>query len=295
MDKKWSQFVQTTEELYRSRALRFHEVNKDLWLSALQVEDGMNVLEIGCGGGIFCHRIKEYLPNTIVTGLDFDSGHIEYAKARTIELGLDCKFFNGDARNLPFADNTFDLCFSYTVAEHISTEKFLSEQHRVLKPNGKIVILSVRTRMGLSENSDSSVSEEEKKLLAKAWSKAGDYDKNNGIGAYELKECDFPIILDKAGFKNIDIDFFSVSTYCPDNANTPYKVAIEQIEVNRMLTIASIEKAIRIAPDGLTENERLSLVEMVNSRYNKRIEQYKNGNKLWDFTVSTTLAVSGRK
>lgn len=295
MDNKWSQFVQTSEELYRSRALRFHEGNKDLWLRAIQVEDGMNVLEIGCGGGVFCHRIKEYLPNAIVTGLDFDSGHIEYAKSRTNELGLDCRFINGDARNLPFDDNTFDLCFSYTVAEHISTEKFLSEQYRVLKPNGKIVILSVRTRMGLSENNDSSVSEEEKKILTKAWSKAGDYDRNNGIGAYELKERDFPIILDKAGFKNIVIDFFTVSSYCPDNASTPYKVAIEQIEVNRMLTLASIEKAIRIAPDGLTENERLSLVEMVNSRYNKRIEQYKMGEKLWDFTVSTTLAASGRK
>ncbi len=295
MDNKWSQFVQTTEELYRSRALRFHKVNKDLWLSALQVEDGMNVLEIGCGGGVFCHRIKEYLPNTIVTGLDFDSGHIEYAKARTIELGLDCKFINGDARNLPFADNTFDLCFSYTVAEHISTEKFLSEQHRVLKPNGKIVILSVRTRMGLSENNDSSVSEEEKRLFEKAWSKAGDYDKNNGIGAYELKERDFPVILEKAGFKNIGIDFFTVSSYCPDNARTPYEAAIEQIEVNRMLTLTSIKKALRIAPDGLTDSERLSLVEMINRRYNKRIEQYKKGEKLWDFTVNTTLTASGRK
>ena len=100
MNSDWSRYVQTSEELYRSRALRFHDGNRDLWLQALGVKDGMKVLELGCGGGIFCHRIKTYLPNTRVTGLDFDTGHIKYAKAKSVEFGLDCAFINGDATAL---------------------------------------------------------------------------------------------------------------------------------------------------------------------------------------------------
>ncbi|HAN21332.1 MAG: hypothetical protein A2Y15_07180 [Clostridiales bacterium GWF2_36_10] len=121
----WSTYVQESEELYRSRALRFHDGNKDLWLKAFQIENGMKVLEVGCGGGIFCHRIKTYLPDTDVTGLDFDTGHIEYAKTKSLELNLNCKFVNGDATSLPFEDNTFDTCFSHTVINFCEPNDFL--------------------------------------------------------------------------------------------------------------------------------------------------------------------------
>lgn len=297
MNKRWSQFVQTSEEMYRSRALRFHDGNKELWLKALQLENGMRVLEVGCGGGIFCHRIKTYLPDTEVTGLDFDIGHIEFAKAKTVELGLDCKFINGDATKLPFDDNSFDLCYSYTVIEHIPTEQFLSEQFRVLKPNGKIVVLSVRSNMGLSNNNNFLVSEEEKEkeLFQKAWEKAGDFDKENGIGVYELEEHDFPKVLERAGFKAINIDFFTVSNYCPDNTSISCGMAIEQINVNRLHTLASVEKALRINPDGLTDTEKKKLFDMINKRYDARLEQYKSGEKQWDFMASTTLVASGIK
>jgi len=35
MNNYWSAYVQSSEELYQSRALRFREDNADLWLSAL--------------------------------------------------------------------------------------------------------------------------------------------------------------------------------------------------------------------------------------------------------------------
>lgn len=295
MNNVWSRFVQTSEELYRSRALRFNDANKDIWLRALHAESGMNILEIGCGGGIFCHRIKTYLPNTRVTGLDFDTGHIEYAKAKSKELGIGCEFINGDATDLPFAENTFDLCFSHTVIEHIPTEKFLSEQYRVLKPNGRIVVLSVRTKMGLSDDNSFLTAPEEKELFEKAWSKAGDFDKENNIGAYELKEYDFPAVLERAGFYDVNVDFIAVSSFCPDNANISDETAAEQIETNRLHTLTSVEKALRIAPDGLSESEKSKLYDLINKRYDKRIEQYKNGEKQWDFTAAVTLVASGRK
>ncbi|MBO7330558.1 MAG: class I SAM-dependent methyltransferase, partial [Alistipes sp.] len=59
--------------------------------------------------------------------------HIRYAKEKTHKLGLDCAFVCGDALHAPFDDGTFDLVYSYTVAEHLPPEAFLREQRRVLK------------------------------------------------------------------------------------------------------------------------------------------------------------------
>lgn len=213
MNNVWSQYVQTSDELYRSRELRFNDSNKDLWLKALQVENGQTVLEVGCAGGIFCHRIKAYRPDTKVIGLDFDTGHIEYAKTKTKELGLDCEFVNGDAASMPFAENTFDLCYSHTVAEHIPHGPFFGEQYRVLKPNGKIVVLSVRSKLGVKDDNWFIMSGDEKELFEKAWNKAGNFDKEYNIGAFEIDEHEYPKELEKSGFHDINVDFFTISVY----------------------------------------------------------------------------------
>lgn len=164
--------MQTTEALYCSRGMRFTDGNKDLWLNAIGVKSGQNILEIGCAGGVFCHKIKKYVPDVKISGIDIDTGHIEYAKAKTAELGLDCTFVNGDATAMPFAGNTFDLCYSYTVAEHIPHKPFFAEQYRVLKTGGRIVVLSVRTKLGLKNIHEyEERCDEEKALLEKAWSK----------------------------------------------------------------------------------------------------------------------------
>jgi len=69
MNNVWSQYVQTTEELYYSRGMRFNDSNKALWLNAIDVKSGQNILEVGCAGGVFCHKIKKYIPDTKSRGL----------------------------------------------------------------------------------------------------------------------------------------------------------------------------------------------------------------------------------
>lgn len=48
MNNIWSNFIQTTDELYHSRDTRFNDCNKALWLNAIGVESGQNILEDGC-------------------------------------------------------------------------------------------------------------------------------------------------------------------------------------------------------------------------------------------------------
>jgi len=301
MNTYWSDYVQTSEELYRSRALRFHDGNKELWLNAMGARDNTDILEVGCGGGIFCHRLKEFLLNVRVTGLDFDRGHIEYARQKSAALGLDCTFVNGDATAMPFPENSFDLCYSHTVLEHIPTVPFLAEQKRVLRPGGRIAVLSVRTRYSMPGLIIGGENEEEQALWKKMHAAAEGNMSNaikshiENVGGFELSESDYPRALEAAGFRKVNVDFFNVIYYAPDNPSTPYERAIEQIENERICAKAEVEKSMRMASDALTPKELRQLLAMIDARHDIRVAQYERGEKQWDMTARMVLCVTGVK
>jgi len=295
MNTYWSQYVQTSEELYRSRALRFHDGNKDLWLNALGAKDNTDILEIGCGGGIFCHRIKQYLPGARVTGMDRDTGHIAYAKQKSSELGLDCAFVAGDALALPFPDSSFDLVFSHTVISFCEPDAFVAEQRRVLRPGGRIVILEGHGGWsGGCEPWMPSDTDPEKTLFDKVWAEA---EKNelSQIKKYPNQPCDYPVYLAKAGFTGITTNVIASALYNPDSGDVSEDRALEQINANRLSALCSVQKARAMAPDALTDGEYAQLVTLINERYDERICKYKAGEKLWDFSAGMVLCTSGMK
>lgn len=295
MDNHWSDYIQTTEELYASRDSRFTVKNKDAWISHIGVNPGMKVLEVGCAGGIFCHNLKKYIPDLDITGLDFDRNHIIFAREKAKESGLCCTFVEGEIGAMPFADGTFDLVYSHTVAEHVPPDDFFGEQRRVLKPGGRITVLSVRTALGLKDRSDSEVHEEEKVLLEKLWSNAENVFEKYDVGKYEMEEHEYPRRLAEYGFRNVDVQFFTIMDYSPDSASVSDEEAIRQIENHRIINLSQVQKGIRLAPHALSEQEYEQLKYRINQRYDKRIEKYKKGIPVWDFESSTILSVSGRK
>ncbi|MDR2686871.1 MAG: class I SAM-dependent methyltransferase [Oscillospiraceae bacterium] len=293
MNTYWSQYVQTSEELYRSRALRFHDGNKDMWLGALGVKDDTDILEVGCGGGIFCHRLKQYLPGARVTGLDFDTGHIDYARQKSAALGLDCAFVPGDALALPFPDNSFDLCYSYTVMNFCEPNAFLAEQRRVLRPGGRIAVLNVNAGIN-SEHWKPDETSPEKELFDRLWAEA---DKNelSQVKKISLQPRDYPVYLEKAGLRDIHMEVISYAHYNPDSSGVSEETALEQINANRLSELCSVQKARAMAPAALTDAEYAHLVALINERFDERIRKYKAGEKLWDFSACLVLCTSGVK
>lgn len=91
------------------------------------------ILDIGCGDG----RFAAYCFNgKIDAGLDYDKNAVEEAKKKGIyrEVKL------GDAREIPFADNSFSTVVSVCAIEHIpELYKVLSNIHRVLKTGGVFI------------------------------------------------------------------------------------------------------------------------------------------------------------
>lgn len=101
---------------------------------------GLKVLEIGCGlgtdGAGFARAGARY------TGVDLTEAAVELARGCFAAFALLGEFRTADAEHLDFADETFDLVYSHGVLHHTpDTERAVREVHRVLKPNGRAVVM----------------------------------------------------------------------------------------------------------------------------------------------------------
>ncbi|MBM4343314.1 MAG: class I SAM-dependent methyltransferase [Deltaproteobacteria bacterium] len=96
---------------------------------------GKKVLEIGVGAGT---DFIQWLRNGAdATGIDLTDHGIALTRERAALEGFSPELRQGDAESLPFADNTFDIVYSYGVLHHTpDTEKAVAEVLRVLKPGG---------------------------------------------------------------------------------------------------------------------------------------------------------------
>ena len=91
------------------------------------------ILDIGCGWGEFAEAFGE----KIDMGIDIAPRDL-YTAAKN---GMYKNLTLADARDLPFADNTYATIISISTFEHIhNVKKLLKEAYRVLKPNGILAI-----------------------------------------------------------------------------------------------------------------------------------------------------------
>lgn len=96
---------------------------------------GKRCLEVGCGRG----SLSAYFSDAgyKCTLLDISPTVIEIAKRIFKKNNLEAEFVVGDANNLPFKDNSFDIIFSIGLLEHIEDIKSsIKEQVRVLDKGG---------------------------------------------------------------------------------------------------------------------------------------------------------------
>lgn len=92
-------------------------------------------LETGCGRG----TISNYFAKAgwDVTLLDYNESVIDTAKKIFLKQNLEATFKVGDAMNLPYDDNSFDLVTNIGLLEHFEDiQAVMDEQTRVLAPDG---------------------------------------------------------------------------------------------------------------------------------------------------------------
>jgi ubiquinone/menaquinone biosynthesis C-methylase UbiE len=107
---------------------------------------GSDVLEIGVGMGADHLRWARAGPKSL-TGIDLTPRAVEFAHARIVAEGLSSNLRVGDAESLPFADNSFDIVYSWGVLHHSpNTERCFQEVRRVLRTDGRARVMVYHTR-----------------------------------------------------------------------------------------------------------------------------------------------------
>lgn len=287
MNNEWSKKVQSTELLYFSRRERFNDENKDLWFDLLKVKDGMKVLEVGCGGGLFTNMIKKHFPNCEVYGIDIDDEHIKFAKKKAKELCLEVNYSVANINKLPFESDYFDLVFSHTVVEHVQFDEFIKEQKRVLKNGANLVIM--RVDMNKKVDRPFEYLEDE---IGKTFDKLV-FSKQVPQVAKFLEEPDQTMRrLVGYEFKNIDFRYDRIVFYMPDIEKDKEK-GIEQIKRNYESKLYNGLFALGKAENG--EQERKQLLTLLEQQYLRRKQLYMLDEKLFDFQSTNMITISATK
>ena len=107
-------------------------------LEELQKEPFEDLLDVGCGTGPMIELLTAELPGRNYTGLDLTPRMIQVATDKGLP---NTTFIVGDAENLPFEDEGFDVVICANSFHHYpNPQAFFDGVARVLRPGGKLVL-----------------------------------------------------------------------------------------------------------------------------------------------------------
>jgi ubiquinone/menaquinone biosynthesis C-methylase UbiE len=97
-----------------------------------------SILDYGCGVGAWLGPLSSAYPDAQFSGVDISKTAIEKARAKFPKYHLE----SFDGLTAPFADEQFDLVFSYHVLEHVDDiDASIKDIARLLKPGGYAAII----------------------------------------------------------------------------------------------------------------------------------------------------------
>ncbi|MBI1767327.1 MAG: bifunctional demethylmenaquinone methyltransferase/2-methoxy-6-polyprenyl-1,4-benzoquinol methylase UbiE [Bacteroidetes bacterium] len=112
-------------------------------ISLLQDEKPKMILDVATGTGDFAIEALKLNPEKII-GVDISEGMLEIGRKKMKANGHESiiELRSGDSESLPFEENKFDaVIVAFGVRNFENLEKGLAEILRVLKPNGRAVVL----------------------------------------------------------------------------------------------------------------------------------------------------------
>jgi len=103
--------------------------------TAAQPFKGLDVLDVGCGGGLLCEPMARLGAN--MTGIDAGEKNVEIAKIHAAQSGLDIDYRNVLPEDLASEGERFDVVLNMEVIEHVADpELFMAASSSVLKEGG---------------------------------------------------------------------------------------------------------------------------------------------------------------
>jgi len=125
-DRFWARYVNQTLPVLRRVA---------------DVQPGERVIDLACGTGEFERLVLAAEPRAQLIGVDLSPSMLERARAKLDGQG-DVRFEEADVHALPFGTGAFDVAVCANTFHYFSHPgHVLREARRVLRPNGRVVIL----------------------------------------------------------------------------------------------------------------------------------------------------------
>lgn len=113
------------------------------WLAAHiepYLEGVTRVLDVGCGPGTILAGLVRQRPNLTAVGIDLSQERIEEAQTNLVPFPTATAQV-GDAANLPFQDDSFDLVYCRLLLEYLPERgKAVSAMVRVCRRGGQVVL-----------------------------------------------------------------------------------------------------------------------------------------------------------
>jgi len=113
--------------------------------------DTGNLLDVGCGEGLFLMKAAENYPHLLIHGIDKWQDILDKAKAKAEEHHLtNVHLAHADATRIPYEDNFFDVIVCINVFFNLPSDdifdQVLKEISRVCKTGG-MMIFDIRNRL----------------------------------------------------------------------------------------------------------------------------------------------------
>ena len=122
--------------------IRRHHELLDLVVESSELKDNDVVLDIGCGTGLLSLKFLQKA-DCIIYGIDNSPEMLEIFKNKINKLNLSGKISTklGDAENLDFAKENFDIIASTVTLHHVENKyPVIKKIYELLKPAGKFII-----------------------------------------------------------------------------------------------------------------------------------------------------------
>ena len=105
----------------------------------------INILDIGCGGGLLCEPLRRL--GATVTGIDASKKNIQTAKFHAKKMNLNINYINCSPENLKFK-NKFDVILNMEIVEHISNvDLFIKNCSMLIEKNGIMFVATINKNL----------------------------------------------------------------------------------------------------------------------------------------------------
>jgi ubiquinone/menaquinone biosynthesis C-methylase UbiE len=119
------------------------------WITGL-LPTGSTILEVAPGPGFL--SVELATQGFAVTGLDISRTFVELARKNADKAGVQVQFQQGNASQMPFADQSFDFLVCRAAFKNFANPLgALKEMHRVLKPDGRGLIIDLRRDTSMAD------------------------------------------------------------------------------------------------------------------------------------------------